>query len=153
MEYARCNIPSIKDESTVEAIAREFCSNGRKKQEALASIGYADSYATESGRGCEVVFSNVRVKQAISRIDAIQAQIGHRTVKNLDAMYQNAHDVAETMKNPNAMATNITGIARLYNMDQPADGDTTQPLSPEQRTAAMAAAKAATGPKLSKETG
>ncbi len=31
--------------------------------------------------------------------------------------------------------------------------DATAPLSPEQRTAAMAAAKAATGPKLAKETG
>ncbi len=144
-------MPSIKDQSTVDMIAGVFCGEGkRNKTETLRIVGYSEGYA-DNGLGHETVFGNIRVKAAITRIDAVQAQIGHRTVKNLDAMYQNAHDVAETMKNPNAMATNITGIARLYNMDQPADSDTTLPLSPEQRTAAMAAAKAATGPKLSKE--
>ena len=65
-------MPSIKDDSTVEAIAQEFCSNGRCKQRALKAVEYKDSYAKESGRGCKVVFSNVRVKQAIARIDAKQ---------------------------------------------------------------------------------
>ncbi len=146
-------MPSIKDQSTVDMIARVFCGEGkRNKTETLRFVGYSEGYA-DNGLGHGTVFGNIRVKAAIARIDAKQAEIGHRTIAGLDKMYQNAHDVAETMKNPNAMATNITGIARLYNMDQPADGDTTQPLSPEQRAAAMAAAKAATGPKLAKETG
>lgn len=62
-------MPSIKDESTVKAIAREFCSNGRKKGLALREIGYTDSYSVESGRGPDVVFSNVHVKAEIAKID------------------------------------------------------------------------------------
>ncbi len=116
----------------------------------MIDVEYSPAYAKSY---CGKMWDNPRLQAAIARIDAKHAEIGHRTVAGLDKMYQNAHDVAETMKNPNAMATNITGIARLYNMDQPADGDTIQPLTPEQRTAAMAAAKAATGPKLSKEAG
>ncbi len=63
-------MPNIKDQSTVNAIAREFCSNGRKKGIALESVGYSKTYALESGRGCNVVFSNVRVIAAIAKIDA-----------------------------------------------------------------------------------
>ena len=62
-------MPNIKDQSTVDAIAREYCSNGRCKGKALEAIGYSRAYAIDSGRGCEVVFSNVRVKEAIRAID------------------------------------------------------------------------------------
>ena len=61
-------MPSIKDDSTVEAIAQEFCSNGRKKEETLRKIGYKENYCKFRGSG--VVFSNVRVMAAIARIDA-----------------------------------------------------------------------------------
>ncbi len=149
-------MPSIKDESTVEAIARAFTSNGRKKQEALASIGYADSYATESGRGCQVVFSNVRVKAAIARIDKEQAEIGQRTVAGLDKMYADCYTEAQANKQPSAMVSAVTGIARLYNMDQP-EGKADQPASITEEQAAryrdMADAATADNlnkPKLSK---
>jgi hypothetical protein len=60
-------MPNIKDQSTVEAIAREYCSNGRNKGEALRTIGYKDSYCNTRGIG--VVYSNVRVIEAIKAID------------------------------------------------------------------------------------
>ena len=61
-------MPSIKDESTVEAIAQEFTSNGRNKARALETIGYSKGYSNTQGIG--VVYSNLRVKQAIARIDS-----------------------------------------------------------------------------------
>ncbi len=63
-------MPCIKDKSTVEVIARIFTSNGRCKGLTLSTAGYSDAYALEGGRGCDKVFSNVRVKEAIARIDA-----------------------------------------------------------------------------------
>ncbi|KKK81939.1 hypothetical protein LCGC14_2808380 [marine sediment metagenome] len=60
-------MPSIKDESTVKAIAREFVSNGRNKTEALRTIGYKDSYCDTNGIG--VVYSNIRVIEAIAVLD------------------------------------------------------------------------------------
>ena len=73
-------MPSIKDKSTVEAIAREFCSNGRCKGEALRTIGYKDSYCNTRGIG--VVYSNTRIIDAIARIDAkTTAKLDHdRTI-------------------------------------------------------------------------
>ena len=62
-------MPSIKDQTTVEAIAREYCNNGRNKTEALKAIGYSKSYY-EGGRSAEVVWGNERVINAIKAIDA-----------------------------------------------------------------------------------
>lgn len=61
-------MPNIKDDSTVEAIAREFTNNGRNKAKALETIGYSKGYANT--QGIIVVYSNIRVKEAIARIDA-----------------------------------------------------------------------------------
>lgn len=63
-------MPCIKDQSTVDAIALEFTSNGRNKGKALTEVGYSNSYSNEGGRGCDVVFHNVRVIEAIKAIDA-----------------------------------------------------------------------------------
>ena len=62
-------MPSIKDKSTVDAIAVEFTSNGRNKEQALKTMGYAES-TYKSGRGCKDVYGNTRVKTAIAKIDA-----------------------------------------------------------------------------------
>ncbi|KKM73897.1 hypothetical protein LCGC14_1405770 [marine sediment metagenome] len=125
-------MPSIKDQSTVEAIAREFTSNGRNEEEAMLTVGYSKSYA-RSGLGHRI-YADIRIKAAIARIDAVQAQIGHRTVKNLDLMYQSGFDIAKIQKNPAAMATNATGIARLYGLDKDNEvgGDKATILTPEQ---------------------
>ena len=42
-------MPSIKDQSTVRALAREFCSNGRNATQALVTIGYSYKYADRQG--------------------------------------------------------------------------------------------------------
>ena len=151
-------MPSIKDETTVEAIAREYTSNGRKKGIALQTVGYANSYSIDGGRGCNVVFSSVRVKAAIARIDEEQAQIGHRTVEGLDKMYQAAFDASNELKQPSAMVSAVTGIARLYGMDKDThvNEDTAQELSPEQARryrdmAGIANKDKIAGPQLRKE--
>ncbi len=61
-------MPSIKDQSTVNAIAQEFTSNGRNKTQAMLTIGYDDEYA-DSGVGQKSVYGNVRVIAAIKAID------------------------------------------------------------------------------------
>ncbi len=61
-------MPSVKDKSTVEAIAREYCSNGRNEEKGLLAVGYSKNYA-RAGAGNKV-YSNVLVKAAIARIDA-----------------------------------------------------------------------------------
>ncbi len=107
-------MPSIKDESTVEAIAQEFCSNGRCKQRALKAVKYKDSYAKESGRGCKVVFSNVRVKQAIARIDAkAQAKYEHNQEISVEKLYTDYGYLEQQAKAGNIAAINArTAIVR-----------------------------------------
>ncbi len=148
-------MPSVREDSTVEALARAFCGEAkRSKGEAMRIVGYAES-SCKSGQAMKDVYDNLRVKSAIARIDAVQAQIGHRTVENLDSMYQKGFDVAETQKNPTGMATNTTGIARLYGMDRDAGAgheDKIPPMTEEDRKVLTGLGKALDGPKLAKET-
>lgn len=66
-------MPSIKDPTTVKAIAQEYCGNGRDKAKAMKTIGYAES-SCKSGRAVKYVYGNVRVKTAIAKIDAKTAK-------------------------------------------------------------------------------
>lgn len=90
-------MPSIKDNSTVEAIAREFTSNGRNKERAMRTIGYAES-SCKSGKAVKDVYGNLRVKQAIARIDAKTSEkIEHNqeiAIKKLYADYENLETAA-----------------------------------------------------------
>ena len=149
-------MPNIKDKSTVEAIAREYCSNGRNKGDALRTIGYSDSYCDTLGIG--KVYSNIRVKDAIARIDSRQAAQQGRTVKQIDDMYTADRELARALKQPSAAVSAVTGIARLYGMDKDAGGTEEQ-----QALAATVAEQAkliaeqlvlnANKPKLVKDTG
>jgi len=58
-------MPSIKDKSTVDAIARDFCKH-RCKSRALQAGGYSELYSKRLGLR---LFTNVHVVQAIKRID------------------------------------------------------------------------------------
>jgi hypothetical protein len=142
-------MPNIKDQSTVEAIAREYCSNGRNKLEALKTIGYKESYYNTRGLG--VVYGNVRVIEAIRAIDGAAAARSERTVKSVDAMYQDAYDLASTSNQPSAMVSAATGIARLYAMDKDsqANPDKPQDLTPEQHQQALDASNRQLDVKLS----
>ncbi len=111
-------MPSIKDESTVEAIARVFCGEGkRNKTETLRIVGYSEGYA-DNGTSSVTVFGNVRVKAAIAKIDKREAEIGHRTVAGLDKLYASCYDQAQANNQPSAMVSAVTGIARLYGLDK-----------------------------------
>jgi len=62
-------MPSIKDASTVKAIARVFCGKAkRNKTETLRIVGYKPSYYL-GGRSDRAVWGNVRVIAAIKAID------------------------------------------------------------------------------------
>lgn len=60
-------MPNITNNETVQAIAREYCSNGLKKVEALVEAGYSESYARAIGLK---LYDNVALKQAIEGIEA-----------------------------------------------------------------------------------
>lgn len=61
-------MPNIKDQSTVNAIARAFTSNGRNKTQGMITVGYDKAYA-DSGKGQKSVYGNIRVIEAIKAID------------------------------------------------------------------------------------
>ena len=60
-------MPSIRDKSTVRALALEFTSNGRKQEEAMVSVGYSLNYARSY---CGKMWDNPIVKAAIQVIDS-----------------------------------------------------------------------------------
>ncbi len=148
-------MPNIKDDSTVEAIARAFTSNGRVRCKALQEVGYSVKYSEHAGLK---LLDNVRVKAAIARIDGKGSVKAERTVQSLDEMYQDAYDTSLLLKQPSAMVSAVTGIARLYGMDKDNEigGKAPDSISAEQaeRYSAMAAIanqERLQGPKLSKE--
>ncbi len=63
-------MPSIKDKGTVDKIAEVFCGEGkRNKTDTMRVIGYDEAYA-DSGKGHKTVYGNIRVIEAIAKIDA-----------------------------------------------------------------------------------
>ena len=99
-------MPNIKDKTTVNAIARAYCSNGRNKLEALKTIGYSKSYY--STRGIGKVYSNVRVIAAIKAIDAKSVKKATLTIQSVLDNLSWAINQAKT-KNP----PDLAAIARL----------------------------------------
>ncbi len=110
-------MPNIKDQSTVNAIAREFTSNGRNAYKAMIVLGYSVNYAD---RRSAMVLGSVGVKAAIAEIDAKIAKKQGRTVESLDTMYQEAFDLGKKSRQPAAMNGSVLGLARLYGMDKDA---------------------------------
>ena len=140
-------MPSIKDESTVEAIARAFTSNGRKQEQAMIEVGYTKTYARKY---CGHMWANNRLKVAIGRIDAKQGREQGRTVQNLDEMYQAIFDQAKGLKQSSAAVSAVTGLARLYGMDKDNQVNTDKPadLTPDELDVLRADAKRLTELKL-----
>ena len=58
-------MPHISDKNVVNAIAREYCSNGHKKVKALLAAGYAARYSNTVGLK---LFQNEKVCKAIAKI-------------------------------------------------------------------------------------
>lgn len=142
-------MPNINDDSTVEAVARAFTSNGRVKMNALMEVGYNKRYSRTCGLK---IYDNIRVKAAIARIDA---KTWAKSVKSRKQRQEFWSDVMETAPNMSdkLRASELLGKSEadftetVINRSE----DTTEPLSATERTAAVAAAKAVTGPKLAKE--
>lgn len=61
-------MPDVRNIETVNAIAREYTSNGHNKSQALITVGYDETNA-KSGKGLRV-YDNPRVKKAIADIEA-----------------------------------------------------------------------------------
>ena len=75
-------MPSIKDQSTVNAIARIFCGEAkRNKAETLRIVGYQDSYCDNRGTG--IVYTNERVIAAIAKIDAKAVKKADLTIQSV----------------------------------------------------------------------
>ena len=105
-------MPSIRDQSTVDAIAREFCSNGRKKTEAMRTVGYKDGYCDNRGTG--IVYTNNRVIAVIKAIDDKTAKkMDVSREKQLDRLLD-AYDMAVTQGN----VAGIKGILAEINLMQ-----------------------------------
>lgn len=155
-------MPDIQDKSTVEAIAREFTSNGRKKGPAMRTIGYAESCCV-SGRAMGSVYDNVRVKEAIARIDAKMSKKLNITRESQLTDLQEAKQMARDLKMPSAFVSacreqdNILGLVRDKAPNQEKVDEIRRRMSEEdvllnqehaeRRTKALAVSK----PRLSKE--
>lgn len=110
-------MPSIKDQPTIIALAKEYCSNGRNKTEAMVTIGYSRHYA-DGGRGQGMVYGNDRVKAAIAEVDAGNAAEAGYTVEQCQKEYEQARQLGISLNQPSAVVSAVTGKARLYGFDK-----------------------------------
>lgn len=109
-------MPSIRDDNTVKAIAREYIANGRNKTQALLKVGYKAKYAETTGIG--VVYRNARVIAEIGKLEAKLAKDNLYTVKHAQDEYEEARELAKTIKAPASMVSATGGKARLYGLDR-----------------------------------
>ncbi len=136
-------MPSIKDKSTIEAIAREFTSNSRSQANALMSVGYSRFYSERQGKK---LFNNVQVIEAIERIDAVSAEEAGVTVETMRIQYDEDRQFAIDCKSPSACVSASVSKARLYGMDKDAGNKESVPpaFSPEEVEELQAMGKRAT---------
>ncbi len=136
-------MPSVKDKSTIEAIAREFCSNGRIKSLALEAVGYRERYSRTCGLK---LYGNIRVIEAIAKIDK-EKQVKYewneqKALKELD----DACLQAEGLRQPAVRVSSVIARNRMFGMDKDAGGKESVPpaFSPEEVEELQAMAKRAT---------
>ena len=160
-------MPNIRDQSTCEAIAREFCSNGRNKTEAMRTVGYKDGYCDNRGTG--IVYTNSRVIEAIRAIDAkSEAVLEHNrdiAIKELrysielyDKIIKQGEEnnklslaYVQAIKGRNEAIRELNSISNLHSSTINTGTDKPLDLSPEQLKAANEAVSRAQGVKLSRE--
>jgi hypothetical protein len=97
---------------------------------------WAKSYLKAGYSSCKNYQANadkVRAKNVVKAgIEAYKAKLAVRTARTVDSvddMYKEAYDLAKSSKQPSAMVSAVTGIARLYGMDK--DNDTSDTKSEE----------------------
>ena len=101
-------MPNMNDKSTVKAIAREYCDNGRNKTEALITIGYSPKYVDNY---CGKIWGNVGLLAEIEAIDDEIIEKIEITRATQNERLRAAYDIAKKQKNASAM----TGAVREMN--------------------------------------
>ncbi len=150
-------MPSIKDESTVEAIARAFCGPcKRNKTETLKLVGYSESYYN-GGRSAEVVWGNDRIRAAIARIDKeTGGKREHDRTVSVELLRQNLVLLSERANNGDiqaiqartAVIRELNAISNLHSSTVFDGHDKPTELSPDELDVLRANAKRLTDLKL-----
>ncbi len=124
-------MPSIKDESTVDVIARIFCGEGkRNKTETLRIAGYKPSYCL-GGRSDKAVWGNERVIKAIQAIDAkTEQEMGFSRTQQLSRLTK-AYDMANTSGSASAMTGAIREMNEMlgYHRDKAPNSERAQAIA------------------------
>lgn len=117
-------MPDVREESTIEAIARAFTSNGRKQEQAMVDVGYTPAYANSY---CGKMWENPRLRAAIARIDDKTVARTEYDIDACDKEYSQIIALAIQLNQPSAAVSAITGRARLRGWDKDTHVTTEQP--------------------------
>ncbi len=111
---------------------RIYCVNGHNAAQAYKTA-YPNTKSGYNAHGARLIAKD-SIQQEISHIEAESRAEQGRTVQSIDEMYQTAYDAGMVLKQPSAMVSAATGIARLYGMDKDNDMGADKPLehTPEQ---------------------
>ena len=120
-------MPRQISKEKADLLASIYCTNGYKKTEALIEAGYSVSYAN-SGTGINT-YENIRVKEAIARIEAVHKLKSDYTI---EAYYQDLERIigkAEADKIYSVAMTGVIAKGRGQGYDKDNDmADAVKPL-------------------------
>ena len=139
-------MPHINDQSTINAIARSFCAENRDKGKALRSAGYSRHYSEHGGLK---LFDDVRVKNAIAKIDAKQGEKLDHTrdiaIANLNSDWNALSDLAvggniQAIQARTSIQRELSAISNLHSSTV-LTSDTSPTIDPELAEELAAVAK------------
>jgi len=145
-------MPNRISQDKARALALEYCTNGRKKGEAMETIGYKHSYAVSAHR--LKTYDNVLVKAEIARLDRkieLQTLKTQFTRTKSEAELDRALAIAEAKHDASAMTGAIRAKNKLYGLeidtrlDVKIDAGRRPPDSEVARERSIARTKAITG--------
>ena len=122
-------------------IAREYCTNGYKKVEALLAVGYANTYANNIGLK---LYDNSRVKEEIDRIEALNRARSGYTIDQYIQELDEGRARAIDYKQVSAEITAVIAKGRSQGFDKDNDIgsiDQQQELDEQQQAMARRIAK------------
>ncbi len=109
-------MPNRISQDKAQAIALEYCSNGRKKAKAMEAIGYKHSYAV-SPHGLKITYNNVLVKAEIARLDRKIELKSDYTREKAEQELEEARAIAKTKKDASSMVSATRGKNKLYGLE------------------------------------
>jgi len=71
-------MPSIREQSTVTALATAFLANGRMQEQAMLEVGYSKNYARKY---CGQLWADTRLRAEIDRIQADMSKDSNLKIK------------------------------------------------------------------------